>query len=397
MTELHTPPYVVNIGPQHPSTHGVLRLKVTLDGERIIDAEMVVGYLHRSLEKLAEERTYTQNIPFTDRMDYLSAMSNNFGYCLAVERLAGVRVPERGEYIRVIMAELQRFANHCMAVGTFINDAGAWQTPLMYLLAEREKILDLFEMTCGARLTTNYMRIGGVAFDLPEEFVPACRAFVDLMPSRIEEVEQMTLENEILLARSKGVGVISTDLAINASLSGPMLRASGVAWDIRKADPYSIYPRFEFKVPVGTNGDSYDRFMVRLEEMRQSTKIMKQCIAKLREPSGQGPVNVVDNKVVPPKRAQMKKSMEALIHHFKLYTEGFHVPAGETYTATEAPKGEFAVYMVADGSNRPYRCKIRAPGFAHLQAADVMCKGHMLADTVAIIGSLDIVFGEIDR
>src|SRR5215204_2511010 len=260
---LKSEPYVINIGPQHPSTHGVFRMKLTMDGETITDAEMVVGYLHRSLEKLAEERTYTQNIPFTDRMDYLSAMSNNLGYCIAVERLAGVRVPERGEYIRVIMAELQRFANHCMAVGTFINDAGAWQTPLMYLFAEREKILDLFEMTCGARLTTNYMRIGGVAFDLPDQFVPTCRALIDSLPGRLDEVEDLLLENEILLARAKGNGVIPTDLAVNASLSGPMLRASGVAWDIRKADPYSIYPRFDFQIPVGQDGDSYDRFLVR--------------------------------------------------------------------------------------------------------------------------------------
>src|SRR5579862_4603326 len=263
---IRTEPFIVNIGPQHPSTHGVFRMRVVLDGERIIDADMVVGYLHRSMEKLAEERTYTQNIPFTDRTDYLSAMSNNLGYCMAVEKLAGIRVPERGEYLRVIMAELQRVANHSMAIGTFINDCGAWQTPLMYMFAEREKILDLFEMTCGARLTCNYMRIGGVAFDIPEEFVPATQSLIADLPGKIEEYDRLLRENEILLARSRGIGVIPKDLAINASLSGPMLRGSGVAWDIRKADPYAVYERMRFGVPVGANGDAYDRFLVRMEE-----------------------------------------------------------------------------------------------------------------------------------
>jgi NADH-quinone oxidoreductase subunit D len=365
---LQTEPFVVNIGPQHPSTHGVFRMKLTMDGERIIDADMIVGYLHRSLEKLAEERTYTQNIPFTDRMDYLSAMSNNLGYCIAVEQLAGVRVPERGEYIRVIMAELQRIANHCMAVGTFINDAGAWQTPLMWLFAEREKILDLFEMTCGARLTTNYMRIGGVAFDLPDEFVPTARRLIDYLPGRISEVEDLLLENEILLARSKGVGPIPTDLAIQASLSGPMLRASGVAWDIRKADPYSIYPRFDFQIPVGENGDSYDRFLVRMAELRQSVSIVDQALRDL--PGGPSKVDVPFS---------------------------IRPPVGEAYARIESPKGELGYYVVSDGGTAPYRFHVRAPSLINLSVLKEMVVGSTIADAIVAFGSIDIVIGELDR
>jgi NADH-quinone oxidoreductase subunit D len=365
---IRSEPYVVNIGPQHPSTHGVFRMKVTLDGERIIDAEMIVGYLHRSLEKLAEERTYTQNIPFTDRMDYLAAMSNNLGYCLAVEKLAGVRVPERGEHIRVIMAELQRIANHCMAVGTFVNDAGAWQTPLMYLFAEREKILDLFEMTCGARLTLNYMRIGGVAFDIPEEFVPATRRFIDQLPGRLDEVETMLVENEILLARSKGVGVIPTDAAINASLTGPMLRGSGVAWDIRKADPYSIYERFDFKIPVGVNGDSYDRFLVRLAEMRESVKIVDQAL----------------------------RAMSAGPHKVEVPLS-IRPPLGEAYARVESPKGELGYYVVSDGGTAPYRFHVRPPSLINLSLLKEMMVGLTIADAIVTFGSIDIVIGELDR
>jgi NADH-quinone oxidoreductase subunit D len=368
VTSIRTEPYVVNIGPQHPSTHGVFRMKVTLDGERIIDAEMIVGYLHRSMEKLAEERTYTQNIPFTDRADYLSAMSNNLGYCLAVEKLAGIRVPERGEYIRVIMAELQRIANHCMAVGTFINDAGAWQTPLMWLFAEREKVLDLFEMTCGARLTLNYMRIGGVAFDVPDEFLPGVRKFIDFFPTRLDEVENLLLENEILLARARGVGVIPTDAAINASLTGPMLRASGVAWDIRKADPYGIYPRFDFQVPVGANGDSYDRFLVRLAEMRQSVRIIDQALRDI--PSG-------------PFKYDVPLSVRP--------------PAGEAYARVESPKGELGYYLVSDGGTAPYRFHMRPPSLINLSLLKEMVVGLTIADAIVSFGSIDIVIGELDR
>jgi NADH-quinone oxidoreductase subunit D len=361
-TDLRSERYVVNVGPQHPSTHGVFRMKLTMEGETIVDADMVVGYLHRSLEKLAEERTYTQNIPF------LSAMSNNLGYCLAVEKLAGVRVPERGEYIRVIMAELQRFANHCMAVGTFINDAGAWQTPLMYLFAEREKILDLFEMTCGARLTTNYMRIGGVAFDLPEEFLPTARGFVAQLPGRLDEVEDLLLENEILLARAKNNGVIPTEMAMNGSLSGPMLRASGVAWDIRKADPYSIYPRFDFQIPVGQNGDSYDRFLVRIAEMRQTIKILEQALRDI--PGGPSKVDV---------------------------PLSIRPPVGEAYARIESPKGELGYYVVSDGGTAPYRFHVRPPSLINLSVLKEMVVGATIADAIVAFGSIDIVIGELDR
>lgn len=368
MQDIRSEPFTVNIGPQHPSTHGVFRMKVTLDGERIIDAEMIVGYLHRSLEKLAEERTYTQNIPFTDRMDYLAAMSNNLGYCLAVEKLASIRVPERAEYIRVIMAELQRIANHCMAVGTFINDAGAWQTPLMWLFAEREKVLDLFEMTCGARLTLNYMRIGGVAFDIPDEFLPGVQKFIDYFPTRLAEVENLLLENEILLARAKGVGVIPTNAAINASLTGPMLRGSGVAWDIRKADPYGIYPRFDFRIPIGENGDSFDRFLVRIAEMRESVKIVQQAIRDI--PGG-------------PHKVDVPLSIRP--------------PHGEAYARVESPKGELGYYLVSDGGTAPWRFHVRPPSLINLTLLKEMMVGQTIADAIVAFGSIDIVIGELDR
>lgn len=365
---LRTEPFVVNLGPQHPSTHGVFRMKLTMDGETVIDADMVVGYLHRSLEKLAEERTYTQNIPFTDRMDYLSAMSNNLGYCIAVEKLAGVYVPERGEYIRVIMSEFQRIANHCMAVGTFVNDAGAWQTPMMWLMAERERILDLFEMTCGARLTVNYMRIGGVAFDPPDDFWPAAREVAAHIPGRIDALEKLLLENEILIARGKNVGVISTDLAIQSSLSGPMLRASGVAWDIRKADPYSIYPRFDFQVPIGEHGDAYDRFLVRIAEMRESLKIIDQALRDVPE----GPYKVDVPLSIRP-------------------------PVGEVYSRIESPKGELGYYVVSDGGTAPYRFHVRAPSLINLSCLKEMVVGKTIADAIVAFGSIDIVIGELDR
>jgi NADH-quinone oxidoreductase subunit D len=365
---LGTEPFVVNIGPQHPSTHGVFRMRITLDGERIIDAEMVIGYLHRSLEKLAEERTYTQNIPFTDRMDYLSAMSNNHGYCLAVEKLAGIRVPERGEYLRVIMAELQRIANHSMAMGTFINDCGAWQTPLMYMLAERERILDLFEMTCGARLTCNYMRIGGVAFDIPDEFLPLANALVADLPGKIEGYERLLKSNEILIARARNCGVIPRDLAISGSLSGPMLRASGVAWDIRKADPYSVYDRMQFGVPVGQNGDAYDRFLVRMEEMKQSTDIVRQALRDLPR----GPVKVDVPLSIRP-------------------------PVGEAYARVESPKGELGYYVISDGGTAPYRFHVRAPSYINLSVLREMVVGLTVADAIVAFGSIDIVLGEVDR
>ncbi len=363
-----TEPVVVNFGPQHPSTHGVFRMRVTLDGERVADVEMIVGYLHRGMEKLAEERTWTQNIPFTDRMDYLSAMTGNLSYCLAVERLAGIEVPERAQYLRVIFAELQRIANHAMANGIFINDLGAWQTPLMYMFREREKILDLFEMTCGARVTLNYMRIGGVAFDPPDEFMPALRALVDELPDRIAEYEQLLLENEILVMRSRDVGILPPDIAMNASVSGPVLRGSGIAWDIRKAEPYCVYDRLAFDIPLGRNGDCYDRFAVRMEEMRQSVRIIKQAMEEL--PPG-------------PHRAEVPLNLRP--------------PAGEVYSRIESPKGELGFYLVSDGGSSPYRYHVRSPSLINLSALREMVVGQTVADAVITLGSIDINLGEVDR
>ncbi len=363
-----TEPYVLNIGPQHPSTHGVFRLRVAMDGERIQDIEMIIGYLHRSMEKLAEERTYTQNIPFTDRADYLSAMSNNLGLCLAVERLASVEVPERASHLRVIFAELQRIASHAMANGTLVSDAGAWQTPLLYMFREREKILDLFEMTCGARLTTNYMRIGGVAFDPPPEFYPALERLLDEVPARIDEYFDLLVENEIFLARTRGVGVISAEDAINGSLAGPMLRGSGVPWDLRKAEPYCGYERFEFELPVGHVGDVYDRFMVRLEETRQSVRIIRQALDGL--PDG-------------PHKTEIPLALRP--------------EPGEVYGRVEGPRGELGYYLVSDGTPAPYRFHIRAPSLINLSLLRELAIGASLPDAVVTLGSLDIVVGEIDR
>jgi NADH-quinone oxidoreductase subunit D len=369
MTEpLKSEPFVVNIGPQHPSTHGVFRIRATVDGEKVVDAEMVMGYLHRSMEKLAEERTYTQDIPFTDRTDYLSSMSNNLGYCLAVEKLAGIEVPERGNAIRVIMAELQRLASHCMAVGTFANDAGAWQTPVMWAFREREKILDLFEMTCGARLTCNYMRIGGVAFDLRPELVPLARKVCDEILPAIDDIEALLVENEIFLVRTRGVGVLTPEMAINSSLCGPMLRGSGVAWDIRKADPYCGYEKYDFEIPIGYQGDAFDRFIVRLEEMRQSVRIIRQALDGL--PGG-------------PHSTQVPLALRP--------------PAGEAYARVEGPRGELGYYVVSDEGPSPYRFHIRAPSFINLSALKEMTVGGTVADAIVVLGSIDIVVGEVDR
>ena len=365
---IKTEPFVVNIGPQHPSTHGVFRMRVVLDGEQIVDAEMVVGYLHRSMEKLAEERTWTQNIPFTDRMDYLAAMTGNLSYCLAVEKLAGIEVPERAQVLRVLFAELQRIASHAMANGTFINDCGAWQTPLFYMFREREKVLDLFEMVCGARLTLNYMRIGGVAFDLPDEFMPRLRDLIAELPDRIAEYEQLLVDNEILLMRSRDVGVLPADLAISASVSGPMLRGSGIAWDLRKADPYSGYDDFEFDIPVGHQGDCYDRFMVRMEEVRQSVRIVKQAMERI--PAGRYCADVPLNLRPPP---------------------------GEIYSRIETPKGELGFYLVSDGGPTPYRFHVRSPSLINLSALKEMVVGKSVADAIVTLGSIDINVGEIDR
>ncbi len=368
MMELKTEPVVINMGPQHPSTHGVFRMRVTFDGEVIVDMEPVFGYLHRGIEKLAEERTYTQVIPLTDRLDYVASMTNNHAYVLAVERLAGITVPERAEYLRVIMDEMMRISSHLLAVGFLLNDMGAFFTPLMYMFREREKLLDLFEMVCGQRLTYNYMRIGGLSHDIPPEFLPALNRFVQEMPHFIDEYDQLLAENEILLARTKGVGVLSRELAINASASGPVLRASGVSWDIRKADPYSVYDRFKFQVPIGTAGDIYDRYWVRIQEMRHSVRILEQAIKGL--PSGE-----VMAKVPPLLRP----------------------PQGEAYAHIESPRGELGFYVVSDNSIAPYRLHIRAPTFINLTTLRDLVIGWKLADAVAVFGSIDIVLGEVDR
>jgi NADH-quinone oxidoreductase subunit D len=365
---LKTEPFVLNFGPVHPSTHGVYRMRATLDGEVILDIEPIFGYLHRGIEKLAEERTYTGFIPLTDRLDYISPMSNNLGYCLTVEKLAGIKVPERAEYIRVIMAELQRLANHCIAVGSFINDCGAFYTPFLYMFREREKIIDLFEMVCGQRLLYNYMRIGGVSQDIPDEFLPALQKFMGTMPGMIEEWERLLKQNEILLARTRGVGILSRETAINCSISGPVARGSGIKRDLRKADPYSIYDRFEFDIPVGEVGDCYDRYRVRVEEMRQSLRILQQAIKDI--PTG-------------PVRADVPHLIRP--------------PAGEVYAHIEAPKGELGFYIVSDNSIAPYRCHVRPTSLINLTALREMVKGWKVADLIVIFGSIDITMGEVDR
>ena len=379
---LHTEPFVVNLGPQHPSTHGVFRLRITLDGEIIKDADMVMGYLHRSMEKLAEERTYTQNIPFTDRTDYISAMTGNLAYVMAVEKLVGVEAPERALWLRTIMAELQRVASHCMAIGIFANDCGAWQTPVMHMLRDREKILDLFEMACGARLTVNYMRIGGVSRDIPPEFLPMATKLVkEDMPKRLDEYESLLLENEIIIARSRGVGVLTPEQAIAHSVSGPLLRASGVAWDIRKADPYAAYDKVEFDIAVGKHGDVYDRFAVRMAEMRQSLRILEQALEMIPA----GPVNAQ----VGPSTVQPIGTPTGPL--------AFRPPAGEAYARIESPRGELGFYIVSDGSPAPFRFHIRSPSFINLSPLKLMSVGGTVADAIVILGSVDIVVGEVDR
>ena len=374
-------PFVVNLGPQHPSTHGVFRLRLTLDGERIIDADMVMGYLHRSMEKLAEERTYTQNIPFTDRTDYLAAMTGNLAYVLAVEQLCGIEAPERAHWLRTIMCELQRIASHCMAIGIFANDCGAWQTPVMHMLRDREKVLDLFEMACGARLTLNYMRIGGVSRDVPLEFMPAAQKFIKEMPKKLDEYEDLLLENEIIVARSRHIGVLTPEQAMAHSVSGPMLRASGVAWDLRKADPYAAYGKVDFDIAVGTNGDVYDRFVVRIAEMRQSIRILEQALEMIPE----GPVH-----------AQLPTATVQPIGQ-PVAPLAIRPPVGEAYGRIESPRGELGFYLVSDGSPAPFRFHIRSPSYINLTPLRLMSIGATVADAIVILGSVDIVVGEVDR
>jgi NADH-quinone oxidoreductase subunit D len=375
-------PFVVNVGPQHPSTHGVFRLRLTLDGEKIVDADMVMGYLHRSMEKLAEERTYTQNIPFTDRTDYVAAMTGNLGYVMAVEKLMNIEAPERALWLRTIMAELQRFASHSMAIGIFANDCGAWQTPVMHMFRDREKILDLFEMACGARLTTNYMRIGGVSRDIPPEFLPRLSQLLKDLPKRLDEYESLLLENEIIVARSRGVGVLTAEQAMAYSVSGPMLRASGVAWDVRKADPYAAYDKVDFDIAVGTRGDVYDRFAVRMAEMRQSIRILGQCLDMI--PPGPVYARLTTATVTP---AWSGPSAPLALRP----------PEGEAYARIESPRGELGFYIVSDGSPATFRFHIRSPSFINLSPLKLMTVGVTIADAIVILGSVEIVVGEVDR
>lgn len=384
--------FTMNFGPQHPAAHGVLRLVLEMDGEVIERADPHIGLLHRGTEKLIEHKTYLQAVPYFDRLDYVAPMNQEHAFALATENLMGITVPERAQYIRVLFCEVGRLLNHLLNITTFALDVGA-MTPLLWGFEQREILMGFYEKVSGARLHANYFRPGGVHQDLPAGLVNEIAQFVDEFPKVIQDMENLLTDNRIFKQRTVDIGVISPEDALEWGLSGPMLRGSGVAWDLRKSQPYEIYNELDFKIPIGKNGDCYDRYMVRIEEMYQSLKIMKQVLRKMPD----GPVKVADGKIAPPKREKMKHSMEALIHHFKLYTEGYHVPEGETYTAVEAPKGEFGVYLVSDGSNKPYRCKIRAPGFAFLQATDFLTRGHMLADLVAIIGSMDIVFGEVDR
>jgi NADH-quinone oxidoreductase subunit D len=382
----------MNFGPQHPAAHGVLRLVLEMDGEVIERADPHIGLLHRGTEKLIEHKTYLQAIPYFDRLDYVAPMCQEHAFALAVEKLLWITPPIRAQYIRVLFAEISRIANHLLNIATFALDVGA-MTPFLWMFEEREKIMIFYERVCGARLHAAYFRAGGVHQDLPKGLAEDIGVFADKLPKIIDDVESLLNNNRIFKQRTVDIGVMSQAEALDWGLTGPVLRGSNTAWDLRKAQPYDVYDKMDFDIPVGKNGDCYDRYLVRMEEMRQSLRIIKQCLKEMPE----GRIKTDDTRVAPPKRADMKHSMEALINHFKLYTEGYHVPKGETYTAVEAPKGEFGVYLVADGTNRPHRCKIRAPGFAFLQALDYMSRGHLLADVVAIIGSLDIVFGEIDR
>ena len=392
MAEVQIKPLTLNFGPQHPAAHGVLRLVLEMDGEVIERADPHIGLLHRGTEKLIEYKTYLQAVPYFDRLDYVAPMNQEHAFALAVEKLAGIEVPRRGQYIRVLYCEIGRLLNHLLNLTTFALDVGA-MTPLLWAFEQREFLMEFYERVCGARLHAAYFRPGGVHQDMPAGLTDDILAFCDSFPKFIDDMEGLLTENRIFKQRTVDIGVVSAEDALDWGFSGPMLRGSGVPWDLRKAEPYDAYAEMDFDIPIGKTGDCYARYLCRVEEMRQSLRIMRQCIENMPD----GPVHTDNQKISPPKRGEMKRSMEALIHHFKLYTEGYHVPAGETYTAVEAPKGEFGVYLVADGTNKPYRCKIRAPGFAFLQASDFLFKGHMLADSVAIIGSMDIVFGEIDR
>lgn len=382
----------INFGPQHPAAHGVLRLILELEGEEVLRADPHIGLLHRATEKLIEYKTYMQALPYFDRLDYVSMMCNEQCFSLAIEKLLNIDVPIRAKYIRVLFAELTRILNHIMGIGTHALDVGA-MTPFFWLFEEREKLMEFYERVSGARMHAAYIRPGGVSLDLPLGLLDDIHEWASQYGERLDEVEDMLTDNRIWIQRTKDIGVVTAHDALNMGFSGVMLRGSGIKWDLRKVAPYDAYDLIDFDVPIGINGDCYDRYLLRVEEMRQSLKIIEQCLNKM--PAGE--VRCDDAKIVPPRREEMKTSMEALIHHFKLFTQGFQVPPGATYTAIEAPKGEFGVYLVSDGSSKPYRCKIKAPGFAHLASLKHIGPGHLLADIVAIIGTLDVVFGEIDR
>ena len=396
MPDSATRNFSINFGPQHPAAHGVLRLILELDGEICTRVDPHIGLLHRGTEKLIEYKTYLQAVPYFDRLDYVAPMNQEHAFALAVERLLGITVPKRGQLIRVLYSEIGRLLSHLLNVTTQAMDVGAL-TPPLWGFEEREKLMVFYERASGSRMHAAYVRPGGVHQDLPQKLIDDIGHFCTTHGKVLDDIEGLLTQNRIFKQRNVDIGVVSLQECFEWGFSGVMVRGSGAAWDLRKAQPYECYAEMDFDIPVGKNGDCYDRYLVRMEEMRQSLRIMRQCVDMLSGAAGQGPISSADGKVVPPKRDEMKRSMEALIHHFKLYTEGYKVPAGEVYAAVEAPKGEFGVYLVSDGSNRPYRCRIRAPGFAHLQAMDHICRGHMLADVSAVLGSLDIVFGEVDR
>ncbi|WP_137153665.1 NADH-quinone oxidoreductase subunit D [Rhizobium sp. FKL33] len=396
MAEHNVRNFTINFGPEHPSAHGVLRLVLELDGEIVERVDPHIGLLHRGTEKLIESKTYLQALPYFDRLDYVAPMNQEHAYSLAVEKLLGLEIPMRGQLIRVLYSEIGRILSHIMNVTTQAMDVGA-MTPPVWGFEEREKLMVFYERASGARMHAAYVRPGGVHQDIPEKLVEDIGNWCDPFIKTLDDIEGLLTDNRIFKQRNVDIGVISLEDALSWSMTGVMVRGSGGAWDLRRSQPYECYSDLEFDIAVGKNGDCYDRYLIRMYEMRQAVRIMKQCVELLNGKHRIGPVSAIDGKVVPPKRGEMKRSMEALIHHFKLYTEGYHVPAGEVYAAVEAPKGEFGVYLVSDGTNKPYRCKIRAPGFAHLQAMDFLCKGHQLADVTAVLGSLDIVFGEVDR
>jgi NADH-quinone oxidoreductase subunit D len=396
MTELSTRNFTINFGPQHPAAHGVLRMVLELDGEVVTRVDPHIGLLHRGTEKLIEQKTYLQAVPYFDRLDYCAPMNQEHAFALATEKLLGITVPKRGQLLRVLFSEMGRIMSHILNVTTQALDVGAL-TPPLWGFEEREKLVVFYERASGSRMHAAYIRPGGVHQDIPQKLIDDIGRFCDGHNKVLDDIESLLTGNRIFKQRNVDIGIVTLEEAFNWGFSGVMVRGSGAAWDLRKSQPYECYSEMDFDIPIGKNGDNYDRYLIRVQEMRESVKIMKQCVEKLSSPEGKGPVASNDGKVVPPSRGEMKRSMEALIHHFKLYTEGYKVPAGEVYAAVEAPKGEFGVYLVSDGSNKPYRCRLRAPGFAHLQAMDWLCRGHMLADVSAVLGSIDIVFGEVDR